>query len=213
MYLCLTAGTWVSFSFFESFLFFLDRLLFVCLLCLRCFCFSSGSLSDSTEENWEDESWELKDESAEWEVLFLLPSSTKVRDITVFMLFHQNHSTFRDTPVKMKDAWKFKCQESFSGWHDSATTKALFDSSRYVGGNESRPARVRWADANWTPQRSPHWSPLNRRSRYTPRTNATEGGGVGIQMPASYRMSTKYDPVTIRGMHVVSHRKRKNRRE
>lgn len=86
-YLCL--GGTSMFSFFDSLLFFLGRLLFECPLCLRCLCFSSDSLSDPTdEENSEDESWELRDESAEWEVLFLLPSSTKARNIMACMSFH-----------------------------------------------------------------------------------------------------------------------------
>lgn len=54
-YLCFEGRAF--FSFFDSRLFFFDRLLF-CLLRLRCLCFSSVSLWDSTEENWEDDSQE-----------------------------------------------------------------------------------------------------------------------------------------------------------
>lgn len=45
--------------------------------------------------------------------------------------------------------------------------------SDHVGGNEIRPGRVRWADASWSPQRSPCLSLLNRRSGYTTRANAS----------------------------------------
>lgn len=65
-------------SFFDSLLFFLDRLLF-CLLCFRCLRFSSDSLPLSAEKTLED-SWELRDESAEWEVRFLLPWSTDIKE-------------------------------------------------------------------------------------------------------------------------------------
>lgn len=77
-YLSLEERIEVFFSFFESLLLFFDRLLFARLLCLWCLGFSSDSLSDISEEDiWGDESWELRDESAEWEVLFLLPSRTE----------------------------------------------------------------------------------------------------------------------------------------
>lgn len=69
-----------SVSFFDSLLFFLDPLLLVFLLRLWCLCLSSDSLSDSGEdEGWEEESWERK-ESAEWDFLFLLASSTGRKD-------------------------------------------------------------------------------------------------------------------------------------
>lgn len=64
-------------SFCDSLLFFLDRLLF-CLLCLRCLSFSSNSLPLSPENTWDD-LWELRDESAEWEVRFLLAWSTGIK--------------------------------------------------------------------------------------------------------------------------------------
>lgn len=64
-------------SFFDSLLFFLERLLF-CLLCLRCLRFSSNSLP-LPAENARDDSWELRDESAEWVVRFLLPLSTDIK--------------------------------------------------------------------------------------------------------------------------------------
>lgn len=65
-------------SFFDSLLFLLERLLFACLLGLRSLYLSSDSLSEPTEEEGgEDESWVWRDESAEREALFLLPSSTE----------------------------------------------------------------------------------------------------------------------------------------
>lgn len=86
-YPCLEDGAF--FSFFDSRLFFFDRLLF-CLLRLRCLCFSSVSLWDSTEENWEDESREQTDKPAEWEVRFLLPSSTVARNTTACIIYFRN---------------------------------------------------------------------------------------------------------------------------
>lgn len=65
-------------SFFDSLLFFLDRLLF-CFLRLRCLGFSSDSLPLSAEKS-RDDPRELRDESAEWEVRFLLPWSTEIKE-------------------------------------------------------------------------------------------------------------------------------------
>lgn len=87
-------------SFFDSLLFLFDRLLFTCLLCLWCLCFSSDSLSDPTEEeNWEDDSWELRDESAECEVRFLLPSSTETRNITAGVISLKMMLAFKNTTL------------------------------------------------------------------------------------------------------------------
>lgn len=62
--------------FFDSLRFFFARL-FLCLLRLRRLCFSSVSLcSSAAEEGWGEDSREPTEESVEWKVRFLLPSST-----------------------------------------------------------------------------------------------------------------------------------------
>lgn len=78
-HLWLAGRTSALFSRFDSFLLFLERLLLARLLCIQCFCFWSDSLSDSIEEEKND-SWELRDKSEEYEVLFLLPSSTETEN-------------------------------------------------------------------------------------------------------------------------------------